>query len=152
MSAAISDSGRAYVTCTVAEQVFGISVHKVRDVLRPCRVTPVPLAPPEVAGSLNLRGRVVTAVDLRVRLGLPPRLAGASCMNIVVEHGGELYSLMVDSVGEVLTLPEATAEPNPPALDAEFRAVSDGIHRLDGQLLIALDVDRLLDTRRADAA
>ena len=148
----MSAASEQYVTFTVAGQVFGVSVLKVRDVLSACPMTRIPLAPPEVVGSLNLRGRVVTAVDLRLRLGLPPRTAEAGCMNIVVEHAGEPYSLVVDSVGEVLALPETGFEPNPPTLDTEFRAVSDGIHRLDGQLLIALDVDRLLGYGRAEAA
>ena len=148
----MSAASEQYVTFTVAGQVFGVSVLKVRDVLSACPMTRIPLAPPEVVGSLNLRGRVVTAVDLRLRLGLPPRTAEAGSMNIVVEHAGEPYSLVVDSVGEVLALPETGFEPNPPTLDTEFRAVSDGIHRLDGQLLIALDVDRLLGYGRAEAA
>ena len=152
MSAVSPTVSREYVTFTVAGQTFGVPVRTVRDVLNACEITRIPLAPPEVAGSLNLRGRVVTALDLRLRLGLAPRPAEAACMNIVVEHAGEPYSLVVDSVGEVLALPQTGFEPNPPTLDTEFRAVSDGIHRLDGQLLIALDVDRLLGYGRAEAA
>ena len=141
-----------FVTFTIAEQLFGIPVLKVQDVLSTYQITPIPLAPPEVTGSLNLRGRVVTSIDVRLRLGLPPRADDSSHMSIVAENDNELYSLMVDSVGEVLALAKADYERNPPTLDAKFRAFSDGIYRLDGQLLVVLDVRRLLDYERSDAA
>src|SRR3546814_1816915 len=83
-----------------------------------------------MAGSLNLRGRIVTAMDVRLRLGLPPRERETS-MSIVAEHEGELYSLMVDAVGEVLALKSAEWERNPPTLDPKFREYSLGIYRLD---------------------
>lgn len=141
-----------FVTFTIAEQLFGIPVLKVQDVLSTYHITPIPLAPPEVTGSLNLRGRVVTAIDVRLRLSLPPRPDGSSHMSIVAENDNELYSLMVDSVGEVLALAKADYERNPPTLDAKFRTFSDGIYRLDDQLLVVLDVRRLLDYERSDAA
>ena len=83
-----------FVTFTIADQLFGIPVLKVQDVLSSHNITRIPLAPPEIAGSLNLRGRIVTAMDVRLRLGLPPRDRKAS-MSIVAEHDGELYSLQV---------------------------------------------------------
>ncbi len=141
-----------FVTFTIAGQLFGIPVLQIQDVLSSYRITCIPLAPREIIGSLNLRGRVVTAIDLRLRLGLPPRPADADSMSIVAENGGELYSLMVDSVGEVLALPHSAYERNPPTLDATFRAFSDGIYRLDDQLLVVLDVNRMLDYERSDAA
>lgn len=140
-----------FVTFTIAEQLFGIPVLKVQDVLSAHNITRIPLAPPEIAGSLNLRGRIVTAMDVRLRLGLPPRERGSS-MSIVAEHEGELYSLMVDSVGEVLALKSSDWERNPPTLDAKFREYSLGIYRLDGELLVVLDVNRLLDYGRVQAA
>src|SRR5499427_9289807 len=96
------------VSVTVADQLFGIPVLQVQDVLGPQRITRIPLAPPEVAGSLNLRGRIVTAIDVRLCLGLDKRPAEMRGMSVVVEHGGEFYSLIVDNVGEVLTLPAAS--------------------------------------------
>jgi purine-binding chemotaxis protein CheW len=141
-----------YVTTIVADQLFGIPVLQVQDVLGPQRVTRIPLAPKEVAGALNLRGRIVTAIDVRTRLGLPPRAADQRAMSIVVEHGGELYSLIVDEVGEVLSLPAEQLESNPPTLDSGWRSVSLGIHRLEGRLLVVVDVARLLDFTRAEAA
>lgn len=145
---------RDFVSVTIANQLFGIPVLQVQDVLGSQRITRVPLAPPEVAGSLNLRGRIVTAIDVRVRLRLPPRGEGKQPMSVVVDHGGELYSLLVDSVGEVLSLDIADAERNPATLDPTWREASAGIYRLDGSLLVVLDVAKLLDfsTRAAAAA
>ena len=144
---------RDYVSIIINGQLFGIPVLMVQDVLGPQRITRIPLAPPEVAGSLNLRGRIVTAIDIRTRLGLPKRTDGSESMSVVVEQGGESYSLLVDNVGEVLSLSTATLERNPATLDARWREVSVGIHRLDGSLLILLDVARLLDfASKVDAA
>jgi purine-binding chemotaxis protein CheW len=151
-STADSEKTEEFVTFTIAGQLFGIPVLQIQDVLSSYRITRIPLAPPEITGSLNLRGRVVTAIDVRLRLGLPPRSADAGSMSIVAENGGELYSLMVDSVGEVLALPHSAYERNLPTLDATFRAFSDGIYRLDDQLLVVLDVNRLLDYEHADVA
>ncbi|MCH8926038.1 MAG: chemotaxis protein CheW [Proteobacteria bacterium] len=147
-----SDETEEFVTFTIAGQLFGIPVLQIQDVLSSYQITPIPLAPPEITGSLNLRGRVVTAMDLRLRLGLSARAKEAESMSIVAENEGELYSLMVDSVGEVLALSQSAYERNPPTLDAKFRTFSDGIYRLDKQLLVVLDVNRLLDYERSDAA
>ncbi|MDH3593233.1 MAG: chemotaxis protein CheW [Rhodospirillales bacterium] len=141
-----------FVTFVIANQLFGISVLQVQDVLAAHRITRIPLAPPEIAGSLNLRGRVVTVIDVRRRLGLNRREAGSSVMSIVVEHGQDLYSLMVDSVGEVLALATSDFDSNPPTLDPQFREYSAGIYRLDSKLLVVLDVDRLLDYGRSAVA
>src|SRR6267154_2312473 len=106
-----------FVSVVIGGQLFGIPVLEVRDVLASQRITRVPLAPAEVAGSLNLRGRIVTAIDIRTRLGLPERSEGKTAMSVVVDYGGELYSLLVDSVGEVLSLDGTDAERNPATLD-----------------------------------
>ena len=148
----INDLGDQYVTMTVADQLFGIPVMGVHDVLTVRKTTPVPLAPPEVAGALNLRGRIVTVIDVRTRLGLPPRDSEEDAMCVVVEHNGEPYSLMIDAVGEVMNLPEDSFERNPPTLDSRWRAVSSGICKLDGQLLVVLDVERLMDFVHTEAA
>lgn len=148
----VSDQNQ-YVSITIGGQLFGIPVLIVHDVLGPQRITRIPLAPPEVAGSLNLRGRIVTAIDVRLRLGLPKRDVGDdTAMSVVVEHGGEFYSLMVDAVGEVLMLSTAEFERNPATLDPRWRDVSLGIYRLDAELLVILDVLRLLDFSRNEAA
>jgi purine-binding chemotaxis protein CheW len=135
---------REFVTVTIADQIFGIPVLSVRDVLGPQKITRVPLAQPEVAGALNLRGRIVTAIDVRRRLNLPARPKEMTGMSVVVEHRGEPYSLMIDAVGEVLSLPADAFERSPPTLNPRWRDVSSGIYRLDGRLLVVLDVERLL--------
>ncbi len=142
-TSAVTDAD-LFLTLTVAGQACGVPVLVVRDVLGPQVITRIPLAPPEVAGSLNLRGRIVTAVDLRRRLGLPPRPAEVQPMSIVVEMAGELYSMLADQVGEVVPLRQEDSAANPPTLNAVWREVSQGVHRRDGQLLIVLDVERVL--------
>ncbi len=134
-----------YVTAMIGGQLFGLPIVRVQDVFIPERLTRVPLAPPEIAGVLNLRGRIVTLVDLRRRFGLGQRENGVACMAIGVELRAEFYGLLIDSVGEVLKLDDAAREPNPINLDQRLARVSAGIHRLDGQLLIVVDVDRVLD-------
>ena len=134
-----------YVTATIGSQLFGLPIRRVQDVFMPERVTRVPLAPPEIAGVLNLRGRIVTLIDLRCRLGLGARETGAETMAIGVESHGESYGLLIDSVGEVLKLDAAGREANPVNLDAKLAGVSAGIYRLEGQLLVIVDVDRVLD-------
>jgi purine-binding chemotaxis protein CheW len=146
------EGSRDYVTMTIADQLFGIPVLAVQDVLGPQRITRIPLSPPEVAGALNLRGRIVTAIDVRRRLGLPPRAADNPGMSVVVDHKGELYSLIVDAVGEVMSLPSDAYERNPSTLDPRWREVSGGIYRLKGKLLVVLGVANLLEMRRAEAA
>jgi len=132
------------LTFSVGDQPCGVPVLSVRDVLGPQTITRIPLAPGEIEGAMNLRGRIVTAVDLRRRLALPRRPDGTQPMSIVVEHGGELYAMLADQVGEVVPLSAADRAPNPPTLDHLWREVSRGVHQRDGQLLILLEVDRLL--------
>ncbi len=146
MSTVASHTATAeFVTVTVDGQMFGIPVLSVQDVLGPQKITRIPLSPPEIAGVLNLRGRIVTAIDLRRRLRLTSRPEGERGMSVVVEHKGEPYSLIVDSVGEVMALPESAFERNPPTLSARWREISGGIYRLDGNLLVVLEVERALD-------
>ncbi len=157
MQQALNASGRAappppmadeatdmFLTLTVADQLCGVPVLTVRDVLGHHSITRIPLAPPEVAGSLNLRGRIVTAIDLRLRLGLPPRDPATQAMSVVVEREVELYSLLADAVGDVLPLPQAQRAANPPTLDPLWREVSTGVHRLGDRLVVLLDVERIL--------
>lgn len=139
-----ADAEAMVLTLTVAGQLCGIPVLGVRDVLGPQAITRIPLAPPEVAGSLNLRGRIVTAIDLRRRLAMPARGPEAKAMSVVVEHQGELYSLLADQVGDVLTLNIAERAANPLTLEASWKEVSLGVHRLGEQLLVVLDVERLM--------
>ena len=134
-----------YVTATVGGQLFGLPIARVQDVFVLDRLTRVPLAAPEIAGVLNLRGRIVTAIDLRRRLGLAPPGAVRKRMAIGIEYKGESYGLLIDAIGEVLKLMTASREDNPVNFDARLARVAAGVHRLDGKLLVVLDVDRVLD-------
>jgi purine-binding chemotaxis protein CheW len=134
-----------YVTFSAAEQMFGLPIERVQDVFKPSRITRVPLAGPEIAGVLNLRGRIVTAIELRIRLGLGAREGGNGPMAIGIESRGESFGLLVDAVGEVLKLSESELEANPVNLDRNLGQVSAGVYRLDGALLVILDTDRVLD-------
>ena len=136
-----------FVTFTVAGQIFGLPIARVQDVFKPTRVTRVPLAGAEIAGVLNLRGRIVTAIDMRHRLGVKSREDRGPPMAIGIESKGESFGLLVDAIGEVLKLPDFDREPNPINLDGKLAALSAGVYRLDGQLLVVLDVDRVLDLR-----
>jgi purine-binding chemotaxis protein CheW len=134
-----------YVTFTTAGQLFGLPIERVQDVFKPARITRVPLAGPQIAGVLNLRGRIVTAIHLCNRLGLDGAAQPPTPMAIGIESGNESFGLLVDAVGEVLRLPESELEENPINLDRKLARVSAGVHRLDDQLLVVLDVDRVLD-------
>jgi purine-binding chemotaxis protein CheW len=136
-----------FVTFTVAGQTFGLPIARVQDVFKPSRITRVPLAGAEIAGVLNLRGRIVTAIDMRQRIDAGRRDSGASAMAIGIEAKGESFGLLVDTVGEVLSLADLEREPNPINLDGNLAALSDGVYRLDDHLLVVLDVDRILDLR-----
>lgn len=136
---------KEYVTAVIGSQLFGLPILRVQDVFIPERVTRVPLAPPEIAGVLNLRGRIVTLIDLRRRLGLDGAAQENAAMAIGVESRGESYGLLIDAIGEVLKLDDGACEANPLNLDPALERVSTGIHRLDGRLLMMLDVDRVLE-------
>ena len=142
-----------YVTATIGGQLFGLPISRVQDVFAPERLTYVPLAAAEIAGLLNLRGRIVTAIDMRKRLGLPTLEDGRPRMAIGIECRGESYGLLIDAIGEVMKLSANSREDNPVNLDPQLARVSAGVHRLEGSLLVILDVDRVLDVGvRAEAA
>lgn len=139
------DTASTYLTIRLDNQLLGLAVVHVRDVLTPRPITRVPLAPPEVRGVLNLRGRVVTVIDLRGRLGLPPRAPEDKYMFVVVEVRGELYSLEADRVGEVMHVPPAQTERPPANLDDHWKGFATGICTLEQELLVLVDVLKLLD-------
>jgi purine-binding chemotaxis protein CheW len=141
-----------YVTFTTADQLFGLPIECVQDVFKPSSITRVPLAGAEIAGVLNLRGRIVTAVELRCRLGLGARVNSQVPMAIGIELKGESFGLLVDAVGEVLKLADHEREANPINLDRNLGRMSAGVYRLDGHLLVVLDIDRVLDLSPEAAA
>lgn len=202
-AAQVAENLSEFVTFNIADQLFGIPVLIVQDILLPENIASIPLAPPEVRGSINLRGRIVTVIDVRVRLGLERRdiasarsaaqleqrivdeaaqadaravAAGGTpktdaenaaaaeeraheaiesakrkrrehMMAVTVEHKNDLYTLLVDSVGDVISLSKKSYEGNPSTLDPLWREFASGVYRLDKQLMVVLDVDRLLDLK-----
>ncbi len=133
-----------YVTVYIADQLFGLPIGRVHDVFMPDAMTPVPLSSSEIAGVLNLRGRIVTAIDMRQKLHLPHAEDGSNRMAVGIDYKGESYGLIIDRVGEVLNLPMGEREPNPVNLDPRWAAISAGVHRLEGTLMVILDVDSVL--------
>jgi purine-binding chemotaxis protein CheW len=148
----VSDQFTEYVTVVIGDQLFGLPIARVQDVFVPERLTRVPLAPAEVAGVLNLRGRIVTAIDMRRRLDLEKRAGDQPMMAIGIDMRSESYGLLVDSVGEVMKFSNSACEAKPSNLDARWGSVASGVIRLEGQLLVVLDVDRVLDMRSRAAA
>lgn len=138
------ESTEQLVTFVVADQHFGIPALKVRDVLREQRLTQVPLAKPEIAGVMNLRGHIVPAINVRARLGSPAEPT-SSKMCVVVERGGDVFCLVVDAVGDVISVKANEIEPNPGSLQASWGQMSRGLLRMGDKLLLLLDVDQLLN-------
>jgi purine-binding chemotaxis protein CheW len=134
----------AFVTFTVAGQLFGVPVIRVQDILTPDVIAPVPGGPRQVRGLINLRGRIVTVIDMRTHMSLPKSETGACGMCVTVESRGDFYTLFVDTVGDVITLSKTLREGNPATLDAVWRDVADAVYRTDQGLMVALHVDRLL--------
>lgn len=136
-----------FVTFVIKDQMFGIPVLKVQDILTPDRIAAIPLAPPQVKGSINLRGRIVTVIDVRVRLGLEKRDVGEDGMGVTVEQDNELYTLLVDKVGDVIGMSQDLYEGNPSTLDPLWREFALGVYRLEGKLMVILDIERLLNLK-----
>ena len=134
-----------FVTVLIAGQMFGLPIAHVEDVFMLQSITEIPLSSKEVAGVLNLRGRIVTAIDMRARLGVPPREDDGVPMAVGVEYKGESYGLIIDTVGEVLRLKKDAVEQNPANLDPRWRSVAKGIYQLDGDLMVVLDIDQVLE-------
>lgn len=129
--------------CTfyINDILLGIEVIDVQEVLKYQDITPVPLAAPEIRGLINLRGQIITAIDLRTRMNLPPREDDKQCMNVVTRINNEVVSFLVDSIGDVLEVEDENLEPVPSTVDASTRALVSGVYKLEGQrLLMALDV------------
>ncbi len=143
---ASTKSERELLTIFIGGQQFGVPILQVQDVLGEQTVTRVPLAQAEVAGTLNLRGRIVTAINVRKCLGMPEITdKNIKQMSVVVEHNKELFSLIIDKVGDVLNPQEDKFDHNIATLDPLWREVSLGVYRLEGALLVVLDVPKLLD-------
>ncbi len=139
-----------YCTFLLDGHLFAIPVESVQEVLKAQELTDVPLAPPEVSGLINLRGQIVTTVDLRARLGLPAREPDAPTVNVVVRNANaEVVSLRVDEIGDVLDPPEDTFEAPPETVPASVRALVKGVCKLDRRLMLVLDTDLAIDVGHA---
>ena len=135
---------QSFVTMRVNGQLFGASVMTVQDVVREQKIARIPLAPHVVEGSLNLRGRIVTVINMYKRLGLPTSAMPKKQMHVVIEYRDELFSLMVDAVGDVLTLSVNQIDKVPVNIQSSWREMAAGICRLDGELLVLFDIAELM--------
>lgn len=135
---------RQFCTFRIADLFVGIDVHHVQEILKFQPTTRVPRAPRAVSGLINLRGQIVTTIDLRCRLDLPPRQDGQPPMNVVVRDYDNAVSLLVDRIGEVLEVADDLREPPPATVDAHLRPLILGTYKLPDQLLLVLDHERLL--------
>jgi purine-binding chemotaxis protein CheW len=138
-------SSGQFSTFFVADLFFGVDVLHVQEVLRFQSMTPVPQAPEVIEGLINLRGQIVTAIDMRRRLGLPPRPSGQSPMNIVVRTSDGAVSLLVDEIGDVMQMDDAAYEQPPANLDPAAREIIRGVYKLKDGLLLVLDEERTAD-------
>lgn len=149
MSTATPTSARRptqqFTTFWLAGNLYGVEVEHVQEVLRSQALTRVAQAPDAVAGLLNLRGQVVTAIEMRTRLGLGPRAEDDKAILVVVRLRGEVVSLLVDAIGDVADVAEDAFEVPPDTLSGPVRELIRGAYKLDGRLLLALDVSRAVD-------
>ena len=140
-----AETGGQFATFFVDKLMFGVEVLRVQEVLRYQEMTSVPRAPEVIEGLINLRGQIVTAIDMRRRLGLPPREAGRSPMNMVVRSDDGAVSLLVDEIGDVLQVDESAFEPAPENLDPRIRDLTTGMYKLKDRLLLILDTKKAID-------
>jgi purine-binding chemotaxis protein CheW len=131
-----------FCTFSLDQLLFGVDLKTVQEVIRELPMTPVPLAPAVVAGIMNLRGKLVTALNLRQQLEMGPAQPGAIAMNVVVRSQDGAVSLLVDQIGDVLEVDEASFERTPETLQGKIRTMILGVHKLDTRLLHVLDVEK----------
>lgn len=134
---------RQFCTFYLEKLLFGVDLEGVQEVVRALDVTPIPLAPPVVRGIINLRGQIVTAIDLRCQLELEPLQCGEPPMNVVVRGEEGSVSLLVDHIGDVIEAEESSFERPPETLTPHVRSMITGIHKLDGRLMHALDIAKV---------
>jgi len=148
----MSNNQSQYCTFHVDNLYLGIEVQKVQEVIRYQAMTKIPLAPPAIQGLINLRGQIVTAIDLRHCLGLPPRQPGLQPMNVVVRDGENAISLLVDRIGDVVEVEESAFEPPPATARPKVRELIRGTYKQAEQLLLVLDTERAISECCAMAA
>ncbi len=143
-------NGTQFATFFVADLFFGIDVLNVQEVLRHQEMTRVPLSPGVIEGLINLRGQIVTAIDMRRRLELPPRRQGETSTNVVVRTQEGAVSLLVDEIGDVLEVDAASFERPPENLAPAARELIRGIYKLKDRLLLVLDTEKTVDLASSD--
>jgi purine-binding chemotaxis protein CheW len=134
---------KQFSTFVVDQLLFGVEVEKVQEVIRYQEMTRVPLAPPVVNGLINLRGQIVTAIDLRRRLDLRPRAATDLPMNVVIRQDDGAVSLLVDEIGDVLEVEGESFEPPPETLNGKARELIPGVYKLKDRLMHILNTDKV---------
>lgn len=134
-----------FATFFLGDNYFGVEVERVQEILRSQEMTPVPLSSPVVSGLINLRGQIVTAIDLRRRLGLGARADGRPPMNVVVHSSGGVVSLRVDDIGDVVEAEVSTFERPPDMLDGNARKMIRGVYKLNERLMHVLDTEEVLN-------
>jgi purine-binding chemotaxis protein CheW len=141
---------RSYASCRVGHLLVGVPVDAVQEVTASAELTPVPLAPPVVSGLMNLRGRIVTAIDLRRSLHLVDRPLDQSPINLILRTDGGSIGLQVDAVGDVLDVDENDFEPPPGTLRGQLRELITGAYKLDRGLLLVLNTERVVEESNAE--
>jgi purine-binding chemotaxis protein CheW len=131
-----------FCTFYLDKLLFGVELKTVQEVIRSLEVTQVPLAPEVVTGLINLRGQIVTAVDLRRRLEMEPRASDLPVMNVVVRSEDGAVSLLVDEIGDVVEVKEASFERPPETLRGSVRTMITGVHKLKDRLMLVLDTEK----------
>lgn len=139
-----------FCTFFVRGMFLGLEVTCIQEVIRYQPLTVVPLTPPVIAGLMNLRGQIVTAIDLRRRLGLPPRDAGERPINVVVRTADGAVSLLVDEIGDVIEVDDDAFERPPETLGDDARELIRGAYKLKDRLLLVLDAARTIDSEPAN--
>jgi purine-binding chemotaxis protein CheW len=134
-----------YLTVKIGDQLFGFPVFHLRDIFKSLEITPIPLAPKAILGSINLRGKVVTVIDLRLKFYPNINIENRKSMHIAVSHGQELLSFVVDSVGDVVNIPKSQFEPLPSTLEQHWLNIAEGVCQLNNSLIIRLNMEHLLD-------
>ena len=138
-------NSESFFTIFVEDEIFGLPVSQTQTIFRVEKITAIPGGPKDIAGLVNLRGKVVTAVSLRRRLGLPPALSSSGSFALGVDYGSDSFALIVDRIGDVLTLKESSKIAMPPHLDAQRLHYTSALYRTEAVLLPILDPGKLFD-------
>ena len=136
---------KQYCTFLLNDLLFGIDVLKVQEIILPQEMTEVPLSTPSIRGLINLRGQVVTAIDLRKWLGFVPVANSKEAMNVVIRAEEDILSFLVDDIGDVLEPDEGSFEPPPETLKENIRELINGVYKLENQLLLVMNAERTFE-------